>query len=122
MTARVVGYLIDGDFTALYAVLVWIAVVLALVWTILMHDDPANAGLPEWDLRLRRTGVLLMVAGFILSVLFGGNQGWAPWPTMLLIVFGFDFYLASAIFTLSRRKRIRDRIEALRQHDDGYPA
>jgi peptidoglycan/LPS O-acetylase OafA/YrhL len=111
MTTRsVVEYLIDNDFTALYAVLVWAGVMLAVAWVIMMRDDPANSGLPEWDLRMRRAGIVTMVAGFILSVLFGGNQQWAPWPTMIVVVLGFDFYLASAILTQRHRVKIRDAI------------
>jgi hypothetical protein len=43
-------------------------------------------------------------------VLFGGNQQWAPWPTMIVVVLGFDFYLASAILTQRHRVKIRDAI------------
>lgn len=104
MTARMMAYLIDSDFTATYAVLVWIGVFLAVGWAILMREDPANRGLPEWDLRLRRSGIIIMVAGFLLTVLFAGDQGWAPWPTMLLTIFGFDFYMGAALITASRRR------------------
>lgn len=106
MIGRAVNFVIEWDWTAVYALMVWTGVLLALAWTILMPNDPANADLPEWDLRLRRTGVLVMVAGFLLTVLFGGDQGWKPWPPMLVIALGFDFYLAAAIFTAKRRARL----------------
>lgn len=105
---RFINGVIDADWTDIYAVQVWVGVLLAVAWMNMMRDDPANARLPEWDLRLRRAGVLTMVAGFLLSVLFGGSQRWTPWPPMVLISFGFDFYLASAIFTTRHRARIRD--------------
>lgn len=113
MTARIVSLALDADLTAAYACIVWIGVMLSVVWTILMSDDPANAGLPKWDLRLRRIGVITMAFGFILSVLFGGDQGWAPWPTMLIIAFGFDFYMAAAIMTSHRRTEIRKMRERM---------
>lgn len=112
MLGRAVDFVIEWDWTALYAVFVWAAVLLAVTWTISMKDDPANFGLPEWNLRLRRTGILLMVGGFLISVLFGGSQGWTPWPPMVLIVFGFDFYLATALLTGWQRTRLRAHISA----------
>lgn len=117
MTARIIETILGADLTAPYAVLVWIGVILALIWAILMADDPANAGLPEWDLRLRRTGVIIMLFGMLLTVLFGGNQAWAPWPTSLITAFGFDFYLASAILTARHRSKLRDTFVALRRPD-----
>lgn len=105
MISRTLAYLMNGDFTATYAVLVWCGVFLAVGWVILMREDPANRGLPEWDLRLRRGGILFMVAGLLLTVLYGGDQGLAPWPTMLVTVFGFDFYMGAALITASRRRR-----------------
>ena len=114
MIGKSIDYLNEINFTDVYAVLVWAAVLLAVAWMILMKDDPANSGLPEWDLRLRRAGIFIMVAGFIVSVLFGGNQGWTPWPPMVLIVFGFDFYLAAAIFTGYRRAKLRQNFAPYR--------
>lgn len=106
------AYLNDTDFTVSYAVMVWAGVLLALAWAITMHTDPANANLPEWDQRFRRIGVIIMISGFIASVLFGGDKAWAPWPTMLIVIFGFDFYLAAAIFSIRQRLKIRERFES----------
>lgn len=114
MTARIIEYLLGADLTAAYAVLVWIGVLLAVAWSILMKDDPANHMRPVWELRLRRAGVIIMVGGFLLTVLFGGEQRWAPWPPMLIIVFGFDFYLAAATLTSARRAKMRDKMLAMR--------
>lgn len=106
MMARLFQFLNDTNWTDFYAVLVWASVLLAVSWVILLAEDPANNGLPEWDLRLRRFGVIVMVAGFLLSVLVGGDKAWTPWWPMVLIIFGFDFYLAAAIFTGRRRARM----------------
>lgn len=110
-TARIFDAFLERDFTELYAVLVWAAVMLAVTWSILLREDPANKGLPDWDLRLRTIGVAIIVFGLLLSVLFGGDRRWAPWPTMLVVAFGVDFYLAAAIFTGRRRHKLRKFLE-----------
>ena len=110
MTTKVVDYFIENDFTAAYAVLVWIGVMLAVAWIKTMGDDPANKGLPEWDRRLRRVGIIIMLVGFLLSVLFGGDQKWAPWPTHIIIALGFDFYLAAALLTARHRAKIAEQV------------
>jgi hypothetical protein len=121
MIARALGFLLDYDWTAVHAVLVWAGVLLAVAWLSLMREDPANAGLPEWDLRLRRVGVVIVVAGFLIAVLFGGERLWTPWPPMVIVAFGFDFYLAATIFTVRRRARLRDRLAAMGRVDRGRP-
>lgn len=107
MIRSVVTGIIETNWTDLYAVLVWVSVLLSVCWMIQMREDPANTDLPEWDLRLRRAGIFMVVAGLIVSVLFGGSQGWTPWPPMVLIVFGFDFYLAAAIYSGYHRTQVR---------------
>lgn len=110
-------WILDSNWADTFTILVWIGVLLAVAWTIHMRVDPANDGLPEWDLRLRRFGVLTMVFGFLICVLFGHSQGWTPWPPMVLIALGFDFYLAAALVTKKRRskaQRLLARDERLR--------
>lgn len=47
-----------------------------------------------------------MMMGFLLSVLFGGDRKWVPWPTSVLVIAGFDFFLASAIYIVKRRTKL----------------
>lgn len=118
MIGKTVNFLIEQNYTDIYAVLVFACVLLAVAWSILMRDDPANTMLPQWDLRLRRIGVMITVAGFMISVLFGGRMGWVPWPPAVLIVLGFVFYLSAAIFTSQRRMRIIKRFADLHRVND----
>lgn len=106
MIGRAINFIIEFDWTALYAVIVWIGVLLAVAWVILMEKDPANEHLPVWELRFRRFGIYVMVGGFLLSVLFAGNQGWTPWPPMLVIAFGFDAFLGAAILSTVHRTKL----------------
>lgn len=101
--------ILSADYTTPYQILVWIGVILAVIWTGKMRDDPANAALPEWDRTLRRAGVYIMAGGLLVTVLFGGDRAWAPWPPMLIIVFGFDFYFAASIGSLYLRERMNLR-------------
>jgi hypothetical protein len=55
----------------------------------------------------------------MISVLFGGQMKWVPWPPMILIVFGFVFYLSAAIFTGQRRTRIAKQFAELHGLSDG---
>lgn len=117
MTTNAIDYLVNLDMTVFYAVLVWIGAFLTVTWAILMRADPANGPdrVHHVDLRLHRWGILIMLAGFLASVLLGGRQAWAPWPTMLIVIFGFDFYIAVSIFTVVRRAKVWGNGERLKQ-------
>ena len=117
MIGGTMNWILSTNWSDPFTILVWIGVLLAVVWTIMMRDDPANDGLPEWDLRLRRAGILTMVFGLSISVLFGNSQGWTPWPPMILVVVGFDFYLAAALLTSKPRVRMADRLRRLAQDE-----
>ncbi len=71
----------------------------------LMNDDPTHKALPAWQRRSSRFGVGIMIGGFLVTVLFGGERAWAPWPPMVIIIIGFDLYIASAIWTSKHRIR-----------------
>lgn len=95
--------ILDQDYSQLYTILVWLGVLLVVAWVIVMHDDPANVDLAPWQPRLLRTGVIIMITGFLLSVLFGGDRKWIPWPTSVVVISGFDFFIGSAIYIVRRR-------------------
>lgn len=120
MTTGTIDYLLSQDTTAFYAVLVWVGAFETVAWAILMHADPANANIPARDLRLHRWGILIMLMGFLASVLLGGRQAWAPWPTMLLVAFGFDFYIGVSIYTIVRRVNVWGGRAALKQLLTGH--
>lgn len=98
--------ILKTDLTVPYAVLVWAGMLLSVWWLIVMRNDPTNRGVPEWHLRIRRTGTILITIGFMLTVLFGGDLAWTPWPPMLLVALGFDVYLAGSILVASRRCKL----------------
>src|SRR4051812_32010934 len=91
------------DFSDIYASLVWIAAALGVGWTGTIWTDPANLHCAKWTLHMRRLGMLVSVAGLLVSVLFGGSMGWVPWPPMVIVVAGLNFYLAGSILCAQAR-------------------
>lgn len=96
----------DADLTTLYIILVWAAEILCVMWMVVLAKDPANLHVTQWHLMLRRLGVLFIGVGLLCTVLFAGNQNWAPWPPTLIFVAGLDLYLLASILSAYKRMKV----------------
>lgn len=106
MLDHLIKFVLGADLTTPYTILVWIAAILAVALMALTYEDPANRFASKIEQQLRRVGMLVLIGGLLSTVLFGGSQGWTPWPPMILVVLGLDLHLAGVIMSVRCRVKI----------------
>lgn len=96
------------------AAIITVGLVLVQISTAQKLDAVRRHDVSRLVFHLRRGSLFAMLLTMIWSVIYGHENGWQPWPPIVLFLFAYDLQVVSHIFVMrcdlaalsSRRMRV----------------